>query len=120
MTIFCDDGWDILPDCDQDIDKFCEALEGLHPDIKGDIGTSSDNNNHALEHLDLTIYIIDGKISNFPVAEILSPGICVQECGQISRDQIKPKLFSRFISLGKKERIFKILLRQPLQALGGK
>ena len=60
-TIFRDDGWDILPDCDQDIDKFCEALEGLHPDIKWDIRTSSDNNNHALEHLDLTIYIIEAR-----------------------------------------------------------
>ena len=42
--------------------KFCEALEGLHPDIKWDIRTSSADNNHALEHLDLTIYIIEGKI----------------------------------------------------------
>ncbi len=61
-TRFRDDGWDILLNCDDDLPEFTEALEGLHPNINWDIRTSSANNDHALEHLDLKIYIIEGKI----------------------------------------------------------
>ena len=41
-----DDGWDTLLDADNDLD------------IKWDVRISSANQNHALEHLDLTIYIL--------------------------------------------------------------
>ena len=61
-TIFRDDGWDTLLDADNDIGTLREALKNLHPDIKWDVRTSSANQNHALEHLDLTIYIIEGKL----------------------------------------------------------
>ena len=54
-----DDGWDTLLDADNDLDKFKEALETFgHSDIKWDVRISSANQNHALEHLDLTIYIL--------------------------------------------------------------
>ena len=61
-TVFRDDGWDVLLNADQDLPKFEEILEGLHPNIKWDVRTSSAENNHALEHLDLTIFIINGKL----------------------------------------------------------
>ena len=61
-TVFRDDGWDVLLNADQDLPKFEEILEGLHPNIKWDVRTSSAEDNHALEHLDLTIYIINGKL----------------------------------------------------------
>ena len=61
-TIFRDDGWDILIDADKDLPKFEEILEGLHPNIKWDLRISSEENSHALEHLDLMIYIKEGKI----------------------------------------------------------
>ena len=60
--IFRDDGWDILLNADEDLRKFLEALDPLHPNIKWYVKASSAENNHALEYLDLTIYIIDGKI----------------------------------------------------------
>ena len=60
--IFRDDSWDILTNADEDLPKFLEALENLHPSIKWDVKCSSADNNHALEYLDLTIYIIEGKI----------------------------------------------------------
>ena len=52
----------MLPNPDEDLPKFEEILDNLHPNIKWDIRTSSAENNHALEHLDLTIYIINGKL----------------------------------------------------------
>ena len=61
-TIFRDDGWDILIDADRDLPKFEEILGGLHPNIKWDLRISSEENEHALEHLDLMIYIKEGKI----------------------------------------------------------
>ena len=59
--IFRDDGWLILLDADQDLPQFQELLEGLHPNIKWDVRVSSAENDHALEHLDLTIFIKEGK-----------------------------------------------------------
>ena len=47
---------------DDDIDQFTEALQNLHPNIDWEVRTSSAENRHALEHLDLTIYIIEGKV----------------------------------------------------------
>ena len=73
-TIFRDDGWDILVNADEDIPKFEEVLDGLHPNIKWDLRLSEESNQHALlriseesnqhalEHLDLTIFIKDGKL----------------------------------------------------------
>ena len=61
-TIFRDDGYDVLIHADQDLPKFEEILNELHPNINWDVRVSSAENNHALEHLDLKIYIIDGKL----------------------------------------------------------
>ena len=61
-SIFRDDGHDLLIHAEEDLPKFEEILDELHPNIDWDIRVSSAENNHALEHLDLTIYIIDGKI----------------------------------------------------------
>ena len=61
-TIFRDDGWDILIDADKDLPEFEEILGNLHPNINWDLRISNEENNHALEHLDLMIYVIDGKI----------------------------------------------------------
>ena len=61
-TIFRDDGWDILLNADEDLPKFEEILEGLHPNIKWEVRISDEENEHALEHLDLTIYIKEGKL----------------------------------------------------------
>lgn len=61
-TIFRDDGWDILENADDDLPKFEEILDGLHPNINWDVRTSDEETSHALEHLDLTIYIQEGKI----------------------------------------------------------
>ena len=47
---------------DEDIPKFEEVLDGLHPNIKWDLRISEESNQHALEHLDLTIFIKDGKL----------------------------------------------------------
>ena len=57
---FRDDGWDILIDADKDLPKFEEILE--YNNIKWDLRISSEENSHALEHLDLMIYIKEGKI----------------------------------------------------------
>ena len=49
--------------CYMQIKKFEEILDNLHPNIDWDLRTSSaDNNDHAIEHLDLTIYIKEGKL----------------------------------------------------------
>ena len=82
-TIFRDDGWDILNNADDDIDQFTEALQNLHPNIDWEVRTSSAENRHALEHLDLTIYIIEGKIEtdNFakdiPIFLSRKSGLCL-------------------------------------------
>ena len=60
--IFRDDGWFILIDADQDLPQVEEMLESLHPNIKWDVRVSSAEKEHAIEHLDLTIYIKEGKI----------------------------------------------------------
>ena len=62
FRIFRDDSWDILLNADEDLPKFEEILESLHPSIKWTLNVSDPENYHALEFLDLTIMIIDGKI----------------------------------------------------------
>ena len=47
---------------DLDLPKFEQILESLHPSIKWEVEASKEEENHALEYLDLTIMIIDGKI----------------------------------------------------------
>ena len=61
-TIFRDDGWDILLNADQDLPKFEDILDKRHDNIKWDRRSSSADQDHALQHLDLTIYIKEGKI----------------------------------------------------------
>ena len=47
---------------DEDLPKFEEIVQDLYLNIDWDIRVSSAENDHALEHLDLTIYIKEGKI----------------------------------------------------------
>ena len=54
--------WDILLNADEDLPRFEEILDSLHPSIKWTLNVSDPENFHALEFLDLTILIIDGKI----------------------------------------------------------
>ena len=61
-TIFRDDGWDILINADDDLPKFEEILDDLQPNIEWDVRSSRSETDHALEHLDLTIYIKEGKL----------------------------------------------------------
>ena len=79
-TRFHDNGWDILLNCDDDLPKFTEALESLHPNIKWDIRTSSADNNYALEHLDLKIYIIEGKIETDNYAKYIPIYLSRKSC----------------------------------------
>ena len=55
FRIFRDDGWDILINADQDLPKFEDMLESLHPSIKWTVEVSKEENKNALEYLDLTI-----------------------------------------------------------------
>ena len=52
--------------CYMQIKKFEEILDNLHPNIDSDLSTSSaDDTDNAIHHLDLTIYIKEGKTDNF-------------------------------------------------------
>ena len=62
FRIFRDDSWDILINADRDLPRFEELLESLHPSIKWTVVVSKEENNHALEYLDLTIMLINGRI----------------------------------------------------------
>ena len=62
FRIFRDDSWDILLNADEDLPKFEELLDSLHPSIKWTLNVGDVENFHALEFLDLTIMIIDGKL----------------------------------------------------------
>ena len=70
----------ILLNCDDDLPEFTEALESLHPNIKWDIRTSSADNNYALEHLDLKIYIIEGKIETDNYAKYIPIYLSRKSC----------------------------------------
>ena len=62
FKIFRDDSWDILLNADEDLPKYEDILDSLHPSIKWTLNVGDSDNFHALEFLDLTIMIIDGKI----------------------------------------------------------
>ena len=52
----------------------------LHPNINWDIRTSSADNNHALEHLDLKIYIIEGKFETDNYAKYIPIYLSRKSC----------------------------------------
>ena len=62
FRIFRDDGWDILINPETDLPKFEQILQELHPSIEWEIKDTTEENNHALEYLDLTITIENGRL----------------------------------------------------------